>query len=527
MPGDQKNSSGDDRHHRISALRDLIGSSQSKGLTDSPSLAQAAIHQEAMFRPYLRWLALALVISVIISGAALWLHTRAASPSANIATTAPLGITPRNDGMVCPQGVAWSPNGKSLAIVGYDASSGQSTCPTQFGPSQSQPGLINVYDTNHGRLLQQLHPDTAIRARLNDPQEVRAWLQAHPGPATSSPYIIFYTDVIWSHDSSQVYILFRLALPTSVPPGQGLPTVWPSAFFAGVEILNLSSGVAQLLVQPLTTSWQAVMWDITGGVASSTMTNAIPGSRFSSITPALGYAWSAAGHLAPQSPLPPVESAAQPPATTSRPIGSPVGGTIFSVWQSGVLSQYVIGDDDPHAVTAQALNFSTDINALSPDGHHLLEGAHIQAVVDSDSAPVAQLGLSAKGLGAMPVIHVRDRALEWAASLLPNNAYNVPTYSSALARQLLPWPGIDVAWRPDGATLAVASGASNGSVVLLDTKTGRLITHLAQVTTVPSQGSDTDGPHILRWSSDGSHLLLLDPSVATLTIWGPAQLRQA
>jgi WD40 repeat protein len=527
MPNGDEISDADDKRRRIAALQRLISPSTPEGASDTVFPEREATRRSGALPPYVRWLALALAIAVVVSGAAFWLHARAGSAGLNGVSTTPLGITPRNDGMVCPQDVAWTPNGKQIAIVGYDASSGQTTCPRQFGPSESQPGLVNVYDASKGQLLQQLHPDTLIRSQVSVPQAVQAWLKTHPGPATESPYTVFYTGGLWSHDATQLYLTFELALPASVPPGPALPTVWPSAFFAGVETLNLKSGATRLLIQPLKSSpWQAVTWDLTDGQALQTQLETGAVTRFATIPPALGYTWDTSGRLFPQTRLPRADSASQIPTATHSSIGAPDGGPSFSVWQPGVLSQYVIGDDDPGSITAQGLNFSTEINALSPDGRYLVEGARIQAIIDSSSMPAALMGLPAKGLSSMPVMPMRDKALQAASSLLANNSFTVPTYSSALTRQSLPWPGVYLAWRLDGSVLAIASNTKDDAITLLDTKTGHVIARLAQRVDIASQGSDTDAPHTLCWSPDGSHLLLLDPSVGALTIWGPSQLSQ-
>jgi WD40 repeat protein len=91
-----------------------------------------------------------------------------------------------------------------------------------------------------------------------------------------------------------------------------------------------------------------------------------------------------------------------------------------------------------------------------------------------------------------------------------------------------------MAWRPDGEVLAVLSyrstngQASSAVVTLWDCRTGKVL-NTYSVKTGPSKGAifGLDGlvgsstlAATLRWSPDGSHLLLLDSLVdSRITIW--------
>ncbi len=77
----------------------------------------------------------------------------------------------------------------------------------------------------------------------------------------------------------------------------------------------------------------------------------------------------------------------------------------------------------------------------------------------------------------------------------------VPAHDVALLQLLHTWTV--VAWSPNGQLLAAYQGGK--SVQLYDCRTGN---RLASFVLLSKQTASPDDPLLLRWSPDGSHLLL-------------------
>jgi len=89
----------------------------------------------------------------------------------------------------------------------------------------------------------------------------------------------------------------------------------------------------------------------------------------------------------------------------------------------------------------------------------------------------------------------------------------------------------DVAWRPDGRALATYGAGGLNMLQVLDCASGGKLMSVQ----LPYYGRDA--PHTngvrgggygnsspLRWSPDGSRLLLVDVSAGTIVVYGPDQL---
>ena len=85
--------------------------------------------------------------------------------------------------------------------------------------------------------------------------------------------------------------------------------------------------------------------------------------------------------------------------------------------------------------------------------------------------------------------------------------------------------GASIAWRPDGHVLAAFTPWNqSGSfpVRLYDCASGRLLATLA--TPAPASNPLAGQGDLAHWSPDGTRLLIFDPQLGELVIWGPAQL---
>jgi WD40 repeat protein len=173
------------------------------------------------------------------------------------------------------------------------------------------------------------------------------------------------------------------------------------------------------------------------------------------------------------------------------PIGNPDGGSSFTIWQPGlaiILSQ---------AHSPSIYIWKTSVTAWSPDGNYLVEGVSLKAIIEPSGRHFPNEGiLNDLHLNHTPLLPIRD---------------------TALLRATL--GSLAMAWRPDGRVLATTN--FTGSVDLYDCATGqKLATLIPHMNHTPISGS----PALLRWSPDGTRLLLSSAQWGIINTWGPGQL---
>lgn len=140
------------------------------------------------------------------------------------------------------------------------------------------------------------------------------------------------------------------------------------------------------------------------------------------------------------------------------------------------------------------------------------QGAGVQGPAQADAA---RQGGAARGVTNDPIT---SPFLYTPIPMGPNGADNVGVFP--------PRDGALVAWRPDGRVVALDAAANDHSVQLYDCATGRLLASLVPLT----QNEARNTPHeqgevnVLRWSPDGSKLLLFDTTLGRVTIWSGAAL---
>jgi Tol biopolymer transport system component len=91
---------------------------------------------------------------------------------------------------------------------------------------------------------------------------------------------------------------------------------------------------------------------------------------------------------------------------------------------------------------------------------------------------------------------------------------------------------IDVAWSPNGRVLAAVpeenstnGGAAPAPVTFYDSATAKTLGTLQpQPSTAVTQSAGAGSFYFLRWSADGSHVLVYSRQLDTITIWGPSVL---
>ena len=458
------------------------------------------------------WLgALALVAALSTLGGVLYTHLRPSSRQSAI----PLRIAALSGGLDCPHDLSWSPDGKRVAVLGY-----QGDCPYLLSPKAHNAsggiahvaGLVKIYDAHSGAPLTTLHPDDLIVPAITLPPVVAAYAKTQL--AQSGLVIDFfdinYTHALWSPpDGQRLALTFTVRVPTGLPVASGAEEpVWPETTFNGLLLLSADgSGSRVLLSAPHAGDVSYTEWDLSAGAvvpAPASMTALAPSTPgfFTTVPVASAFRWGADGRLGPVGLL----SATAAPSLAS--VGNPDGDTVFTVWQPGIAT--VQSDESAHTLLRSAFTLTTDIAAWSPDGRYLASGIAFAGLLSSPQSQDIE-----------PRLPVRDAALRQASVVAKQHAF--PALVSQ--RSVPAGSGVLVAWSPDGQTLAMAADTSDHGVTLYDCASGRQVSTLAppgatgSTTGVRTASREQGEASLLRWSPDGSRLSLLDAASGALTIW--------
>jgi hypothetical protein len=374
------------------------------------------------------------------------------------------------DGIACLLDAQWSPQGDAIAVLGYEYN-----CPT----NHNVPGILNIYNAHTGKLTAQWQPDDTILTIMNAPTisnqgastsgvlATSSFQNANAGSANMGDTRLLpfsYIHVMWSPDEQRLALSFIVYM-------QQRP-------FFGILEMNVNGHYSRIIFQPPNLNQQTpIEWDLATGQALG----------FTPIPPAIAYHWKAGGSLIPDVPL---SGRAQQPVSLSGPVGNPDGNTAFTIWQPGITTFTPI---------AGYYGWSATFSAWSPDGRYLIDDINLHGLYK----PPASIITDVQALSKLKLRHNR---------LLP--PVDVVDFELLRGSQL-------ISWRPDGRVLA--SYFERGMIVFYDSRTGQSLKTLL----LPSDQHLLAGSlALLRWSPDGSHLLLSNPSNGLLNIWGPGQLPQ-
>lgn len=460
--------------------------------------------------------ALSIAIIGMITAAAIFSNLPRDSKNTGGALMTPLSILPASDALQCVRGIAWAPNGQSLAILGNAA--GPDGCATSNPTAYSYlAGLIQVYDVKTGKLQQSIQPDSFIQQRLGLHAPPISAIQKLDSISDVSQQVIDYQAIGWAATGNQLALLFSVHEVLSkdsqgayqTKDGCGILLTNPTSNTHSTRILShaLAAG------EPCSFSWN---------VAQGTylaLQQSVPSAQigwFQSPTiqqAAANYQWQ-------QDSLQPLQV---PGSAAKRSIGSPLSDASFSVWQPGQISVQTLyrGTDGKARSDIPGVHtFSTSFIAWSPDGANVslvaLNGWRIESSAQQSPNPQT---LEDFGLTGAPVLPIRDQALAQILLQTPATRPNIAGIASS------------VAWRQDGRFLASPITTqpdadpnnpepSHHQVVIYDTSSGKVVAHLRMSVAPGGSGSGI----YLQWSPDGSHLAYFDTSLGALVIWGPSQL---
>ena len=438
--------------------------------------------------PALAALAVVMVAGLVARGLSLRTSASGLPSAASLPQVLTIHLKP--DRLACFADVAWSHDGTRVAVAGSES----------FG-SCPGAGAVNIYNATTGKLLTQIRNDGDILHTID---------AAFPG--TDHTLLISYRHALWSRDDRQLAVPFGITFPDA-------PNAETAPGFAGLVLLDIGGGAPPRVLLHPTRGFvpNVARWDLSAG--SSTLTSPqITGSGYynhedlASLPPAYSYTWDAGGALVPAIPL-----SAQLPQPCGYPVGDPAFGGAVSIWQPGeaALSIFGIVGNSSMEVLPGAYTWQTYFASWSPDGRYLLDDMQLLFRTEPiGKTPPSAAGLGALGLERAPVVPIRDHALQSVYASLSTDTFD-PAHQH-----------VTLAWSPDGRYLAALpetffAGQSTGQVshpvAVYGCASGAAVRTLAPPPALAQPGFG--GPSALRWSPDGSRLLLFDPTTSTLVIW--------
>jgi hypothetical protein len=493
-------------HRLAQAAQAAQPASQTTHPAPPPLTPSAPAPQSAHRRPRrrTRWIAAAAAVLclAVVGGLVLRGLSSPTKQSAHPAVASgPVVLRTAFNDLVCVRDTAWAPNGTRIAVLG--------SLPADVDNCPTSSGLVNVYDTA-GKISAHLQPDDAVRAAL-----------ARTAGAPRDTPTITYTHVLWSFNGATLALTGRITYP-DLPPNT-------TPAYSCLVLVDASGAHAHALVTRLANAVavEGTLWDRTTGKATQLPNvSPVPGLASAFTPPSLTYMW---GALGTPRPLQPLSAASAPSPGPLSPIASPTQDAEFTIWQPGQAELQVFpvrGAPPVYKSDATGVyTWTSRFAAWSPDGRYLLDDVSLAARIQPPGLPDASAQRIAElGLTGIPRLPLRDAGLGAVYKRMATGLVDASSQHFAIA------------WRPDGKVLAATPLVLQGDlfggtpsvppqpsvVTLYDCASGRALVTLP----IPSSRITSPlDPSLLRWSMDGTHLLLSQASSDTLVIWGPGQLR--
>ncbi len=352
-----------DAARRMEALRRLVGTQSGNTTGEAGATAQSpfapTIHGGALSRRASRiarqwplWLALVIIASLVAVVVVSIFAQAAPKQTVLKIVPHPIEITPASDSITCPTDLAWSPNQRMIAVVGYAVS-----CPSpdyaegvpyltsalyQGSTHFSGAGIVAVYDAQSGARLAAFSPDSAVYQAIERQapfsSAFTSWL-ATAGITPEQFVAINYTHALWVSDQQRLIVTFTSFLPDGSPITTTAGQRLPGHLTQGLVISDLHGRHMQVALHVASgQSTGMVVWDID---ALRVVSEAPASAPFTLQPAALSYSWESTGALTPQASL---SSSAQPTSPSSQPIGAPLeGASSFTIWQPGVVTTALSG----------------------------------------------------------------------------------------------------------------------------------------------------------------------------------------
>ena len=337
-----------------------------------------------------------------------------------------------------------------------------------------------VYDARSGRLLERFSTDNAV---------LRALRLSYAGESTIPE--IDYNAILWSPDGRLLAVLFTVVNGSDVN----------AARFDGVLLSEVKSGHSRLLLQREQNSFLSyVEWDLESGkllpaVLAPAIAPLFP--FFINVSPAYTYRWGGNGALIPETLL--TNSALSSNSIRlAGTVGNPVGDASFTIWQPGRIV-YTTQTESGSMNAVDLISWSTIFTAWSPDGRYLAYPIAMAGLFEPSKEQSFGQTLKNLQLDSVPLLAVRDAALQHILELMP---------------KVNPIESTMISWRFDGRVLA-AYDSEVDELGLYNSTTGIELASLQLPTFI---GGPLSGSSWMRWSPDGSRLFLLDRRMG-IAVW--------
>lgn len=395
-----------------------------------------------------------------------------------------LELLPQENGIACLFDSAWSPNSAYIAFLGYEKD-------CVYGSHVYEQGLVVIYSGTTGKLVRLLSPDSAIFQTM--------YTQF---PAIHIFPDIYFDSILWSPDERRIALTFSLGLPTR--------PLLPAGTIVGMALIDNASGHVQVMLGIHADNGLPVEWDVQKQQAMTDTAipslNPVANAGTSiPVIPAFAYHWGPNGTLIPdfiRGHYLHIPRSKLGKSQIGR-IGNPDGDPSFTIWQPGtgmMSTRYDMGNTYAPGV----FTWNTDFSAWSPDERYLITSVSLQGLLQLPGHPLPNQQTLAKfHLDHLPYYPVRDIALQNLLLTLNSSTFDAV-----------------VAWQPAGYVLAAYDYGMIG-LDMYDSVTG---VEVALLNLPDELRTDLSGTTMLRWSLDGSHLLLFDPELSTVTIWNVSKV---
>ncbi len=399
------------------------------------------------------------------------------APPAPLVIKPSIVILPQKDGFTCVVDTTWSPDSKYVVILGY-----QQGCAVG---GDASPGLLTIHDASSGKRMRSFLLNDLVKHTFQNQY-----------PKVRTVAVVYYHLVLWSHDKHHLAILFTTTFyhePQS-----------PS--FDGMLLLDTNGGSQKVLLHLNQNNFLSyLVWDTQLGTeysAPATSSRAAQSAGYT-IQPSPFYRWGNGGGAGE---LLPIQDKAGLSSTLSHSaIGDPDGGNAFTLWQPGELG--ISTGNGNESYPPGIGTWSTYFAAWSSDGRYIVDNLLVDGRFNIPGRPIPEhQTLVALSMELLPLLPVRDKGLQHVLQIFAATPEQT-NFNSAF-----------VSWRFDGDALAIygAGDIYDTGVEIYRCTDG---THVA--TLLPSAPSPIElgGGVTLRWSDDGSHVLLFNVGLGTVAIW--------
>ncbi|WIG59243.1 MAG: hypothetical protein OJF49_001990 [Ktedonobacterales bacterium] len=497
-----------ERERRLAALRTLAGAQQAVGnatqsATDTAmgappveSLAPPTTLKARGRRRVVVGVACALLAMAVVAGGLVATGALGGSRTAQKKSAAKTILVDLLAAMGCPQAMAWSPDGKTLAVLGTGSCPGGTT---QF----SDPaGKLALVDAATGRIIRTIKLDPLVL-----PLAIPASVSSNPNNELEAGY----GEMIWSPDGKEIAITFGAGTAyQQFDQDHNLVASGVHTINSGLALVDVGAQTARVLMFASEKAaerlqGQQLRWDVTAGMVAG-----------ENVPQGLAYRWNGDGSLTATQPL-----SATPGTPQVGPAGNADGGAAFTMWRTGGLALNApCPNVPPYNMPKPPVQFAPYFalglytTAWSPDGRYVQFGVNAN-------------GKLAQAVGQMPPVDPQEGAGCGGGDpqYLPKTL--MPLHDAVLAQVAATMninnSYVQLAWSADGTLLAAGEHKTLNTVERVDVRdcaSGKVVATLQGqlLGTITEFGGEHDVDHV-AWSPKGTTLAVLVQNAQRLVLW--------